>query len=90
MGYSVTLLCRATGNPEPQIVWMRNNVELVANSRMQILEDGSLKILQTVAGDEGVYQCRAKNSKGLATAVANVTYINGTKNRKRTPQAAVI
>ena len=82
MGYPVIMPCRATGNPKPQIGWMHNDVELVVDSRIQILEDGSLKILRTLTGDEGMYHCTALNSRGSVTAVAYVTYLKGTENRK--------
>jgi peroxidase len=74
--------CRTTGNPKPKIGWMHNDVVLVMNRRIQILEDGSLKILHTVTGDEGMYQCTAVNSLGSATAIAYITYLKGTENRQ--------
>ncbi|GAB6025721.1 hypothetical protein CHUAL_011705 [Chamberlinius hualienensis] len=68
MGSSTTLKCKADGDPEPKIIWMHNNKEIVPGSfhsrRYHLLRDGSLKINDIQDSDEGVYECMAKNIMG--------------------------
>ncbi|XP_069091955.1 peroxidasin homolog [Pleurodeles waltl] len=65
-GNTVYFTCRAEGNPKPEIIWLRNNNELSMSedSRMDLLEDGTLMIQNTQETDQGVYQCMAKNVAG--------------------------
>ncbi|XP_074134262.1 putative oxidoreductase PXDNL isoform X3 [Sminthopsis crassicaudata] len=65
-GNTVYFTCRAEGNPKPKIIWLHNNhsLDMKDNSRLNLLEDGTLMILNTRESDQGVYQCMAKNSAG--------------------------
>ncbi|MGH0114390.1 UNVERIFIED_CONTAM: hypothetical protein FKN15_005872 [Acipenser sinensis] len=65
-GNTVYFTCRAEGNPKPEIIWLRNNNELDMrdDSRLNLLEDGTLMIQDTRETDQGVYQCMAKNVAG--------------------------
>ncbi|MGH0149173.1 UNVERIFIED_CONTAM: hypothetical protein FKN15_062838, partial [Acipenser sinensis] len=65
-GNTVYFTCRAEGNPKPEIIWLRNNNELDMrdDSRLNLLEDGTLMIQDTRETDQGVYQCMAKNIAG--------------------------
>ncbi|XP_033874603.3 peroxidasin-like isoform X1 [Acipenser ruthenus] len=65
-GNTVYFTCRAEGNPKPEIIWLRNNNELDMrdDSRLNLLEDGTLMIQDTRETDQGVYQCMAKNAAG--------------------------
>ncbi|ERE68516.1 putative peroxidasin like protein [Cricetulus griseus] len=67
-GNTVYFTCRAEGNPKPEIIWLRNNNELSmkTDSRLNLLDDGTLMIQNTQEADEGVYQCMAKNVAGEA------------------------
>ncbi|XP_047638684.1 peroxidasin homolog isoform X3 [Phacochoerus africanus] len=68
LGNTVFFTCRAEGNPKPEIIWLRNNNELsmAADSRLNLLDDGTLMIQNTREADQGVYQCMAKNVAGEA------------------------
>ncbi|XP_014396031.1 PREDICTED: LOW QUALITY PROTEIN: peroxidasin homolog, partial [Myotis brandtii] len=68
LGNTVFFTCRAEGNPKPEIIWLRNNNELSmkADSRLNLLDDGTLMIQNTRETDQGVYQCMAKNAAGEA------------------------
>ncbi|XP_037403459.1 roundabout homolog 1 isoform X2 [Pygocentrus nattereri] len=78
VGSPATLSCRAEGNPEPSIQWLRNGVPLEpekmeGQSRPIILPEGSLFFLSVVPGrksqsHEAVYACVARNSAGTATS----------------------
>uniref|UniRef100_A0A673VDL4 Lactoperoxidase n=1 Tax=Suricata suricatta TaxID=37032 RepID=A0A673VDL4_SURSU len=65
-GNTVFFTCRAEGNPKPEIIWLRNNNELSMNSdsRLNLLDDGTLMIQNTQETDQGIYQCMAKNAAG--------------------------
>uniref|UniRef100_G3WLQ4 Peroxidasin like n=1 Tax=Sarcophilus harrisii TaxID=9305 RepID=G3WLQ4_SARHA len=65
-GNTVYFTCRAEGNPKPKIIWLHNNhsLDMKDNARLNLLEDGTLMILNTRESDQGVYQCMAKNSAG--------------------------
>ncbi|XP_066507367.1 roundabout homolog 4 [Hoplias malabaricus] len=78
VGSPATLSCRAEGNPEPSIQWLRNGVPLEpekmdGQSRPIVLPEGSLFFLSVVPGrksqsHEAVYACVARNSVGTATS----------------------
>ncbi|XP_053565707.1 peroxidasin homolog isoform X2 [Bombina bombina] len=65
-GNTVYFTCRAEGNPKPEIIWLRNKNELSMkdDSRLNLLEDGTLMIQNTQETDQGIYQCMAKNVAG--------------------------
>ncbi|XP_064784563.1 peroxidasin homolog isoform X2 [Oncorhynchus masou masou] len=65
-GNTVYFTCRAEGNPKPQIIWLMNNnaLNMHDDSRLNLLEDGTLMIQDTRETDQGVYQCMAKNVAG--------------------------
>ncbi|KAJ7988928.1 hypothetical protein DPEC_G00314270 [Dallia pectoralis] len=65
-GNTVYFTCRAEGNPKPQIIWLRNNnaLNMHDDSRLNLLEDGTLMIQDTRESDQGLYQCMAKNVAG--------------------------
>lgn len=44
LGFTAKLQCRATGYPQPRIIWMRENVPLVNTTRTTLQNDGSLII----------------------------------------------
>ncbi|XP_051541034.1 roundabout homolog 1-like isoform X1 [Myxocyprinus asiaticus] len=77
-GSPATLSCRAEGNPEPSIQWLRNGQlldteKMDVQSRPIILPEGSLFFYSVVPGrksqtHEAVYTCVARNSAGIATS----------------------
>ncbi|GAA6096931.1 peroxidasin homolog [Tachysurus ichikawai] len=82
-GNTVYFTCRAEGNPKPQIIWLRNNnaLNMQDDSRMNLLEDGTLMIQDTRETDQGIYQCMAKNVAGeVKTGEVTLRYF-GTPSR---------
>ncbi|KRY45577.1 Protein sax-3 [Trichinella britovi] len=76
-GDSVTLNCKATGNPQPQVIWFKDGKPLVtaaeeSDSTRVILPSGSLFLMQAVNqgrnrnSDAGVYWCVVRNGRGEA------------------------
>ncbi|XP_033097959.1 peroxidasin homolog [Anneissia japonica] len=85
-GNSVYFTCRAAGDPEPKITWLRNNVEIDTSVDQQpdpkysILTDGTLMILDASGDDEGDYECMARNAVGEAvTRTASLRYFGEPK-----------
>ncbi|KAK7125700.1 hypothetical protein R3I93_021164 [Phoxinus phoxinus] len=78
VGSPATLSCRAEGNPEPTIEWLRNGqpldiYKMDAQSQPIVLPEGSLFFFSVVPGrksqsHEAVYACVARNSVGIATS----------------------
>lgn len=78
-GSPATLSCRAEGNPEPTIQWLRNGLPLDTDrmdveSRPIVLPEGSLFFFSVSASGrksqshEAVYACVARSSAGVATS----------------------
>ncbi|XP_012884323.1 PREDICTED: peroxidasin homolog [Dipodomys ordii] len=67
-GTTAYFTCKAEGNPKPEIIWLRNNNELSmeTDSRLNLLDDGTLMIENAQEADQGIYQCMAKNVAGEA------------------------
>lgn len=62
----ITLFCRATGSPEPQIGWHRNG-KLIEESEKYALRGSNteLTIKHIISSDGGSYVCRATNVAGF-------------------------
>ncbi|XP_055367591.1 hemicentin-1 [Betta splendens] len=64
---TVTLECLATGNPPPQISWLKNGHPLLLSPRTRLLAgDSVLRISPVQLSDAGVYTCVARSRAGLA------------------------
>ncbi|XP_030621223.1 matrix-remodeling-associated protein 5 [Chanos chanos] len=68
-GGDITLECHATGKPKPELAWILPNSTVMAPGlRLQRFihypENGTLRIIQPVTNDKGVYRCLAKNVAG--------------------------
>lgn len=59
--YSIFLRCECTG-----FCLYSNELSMKTDSRLNLLDDGTLMIQNTQEADEGVYQCMAKNVAGEA------------------------
>ncbi|KAL1124629.1 hypothetical protein AAG570_001253, partial [Ranatra chinensis] len=61
-GLSVTLECKADGNPKPTITWTRKNNILPSGEKS--VEGISITIEQANRHQAGIYQCTASNGVG--------------------------
>ncbi|XP_030670657.1 muscle, skeletal receptor tyrosine-protein kinase isoform X2 [Nomascus leucogenys] len=65
-GLKAVLPCTTMGNPKPSVSWIKGDSPLRENSRIAVLESGSLRIHNVQKEDAGQYRCVAKNSLGTA------------------------
>ncbi|XP_078666540.1 hemicentin-1-like isoform X3 [Branchiostoma floridae x Branchiostoma belcheri] len=64
-GRPTVLVCSASGDPAPDITWLKDMVPVdMADDRVKLLSSGSLQISSTREEDEGTYECVATNSLG--------------------------
>ncbi|RXN38860.1 skeletal receptor tyrosine kinase-like protein [Labeo rohita] len=59
------LPCLTLGYPKPEISWIKEDDLIKVNSRISVLESGSLKINNIKKEDAGQYRCAARNSFGI-------------------------
>lgn len=75
-GSTVTFDCAANGYPRPQMLWLKDGVNLDMldlDSRFRhIGTTAGLQIINVEEGDAGNYQCRAENNEDSADAVATL------------------
>ncbi|KAM9375420.1 matrix-remodeling-associated protein 5 [Pholidichthys leucotaenia] len=92
LGDSAKLMCQATGEPPPKIIWIspRMDVIPVSSHKFQIMDDGMLVVKKVTLADEGKYTCVARNSAGddvkdmKVEAESQEPYINGMKGKSTT------
>ncbi|XP_047662507.1 receptor-type tyrosine-protein phosphatase F isoform X16 [Tachysurus fulvidraco] len=73
---TATMLCAASGNPDPEISWFKDFLPVDINSsngRIKQLRSGALQIENSEESDQGKYECVATNSAGTRySAPANL------------------
>ncbi|XP_077997326.1 protein Obscurin-like [Glandiceps talaboti] len=93
-GSIVTLDCKATGLPEPDISWHCNGHELQLddNRKLEFSPDGGCQVIISAIGksDAGEYECIAESAMGKATSTAIVTVLTpGTKEEIEKSESAI-
>ena len=68
---TASLLCSASGNPSPQVVWSRVNGSLPSN-RTKVTSDGLIQIKDARLEDAGKYKCVARNILGKEEAITSL------------------
>lgn len=70
------LSCKVRGVPPPTITWLRDEMEIINDDRIQAIQhhDGvcELVINKPTRRDSGKYMCRAENTKGIQKITHNV------------------
>ncbi|XP_062857960.1 hemicentin-1 [Trichomycterus rosablanca] len=72
-GSTVVLNCHAQGEPTPVIEWARQGRPLLANERITLLSNGSLRLSSAQKEDTAKYECVARNLMGSAVVYAALT-----------------
>ncbi|XP_022101989.1 striated muscle-specific serine/threonine-protein kinase-like [Acanthaster planci] len=75
-GGPATFNCKVTGSPEPEVVWLFNQLQIAENDHY-ILEhgdDGSCMLIipHVTPKDVGEYTCTARSSLGVAQSISNL------------------
>ncbi|XP_069554256.1 obscurin-like protein 1a [Brachyistius frenatus] len=74
-GTDATLKCQIGGDPRPDVIWERKNVQILSEGRYKLSEEGKSYLL-TITGvtqqDVGQYICKARNSIGETYAAASL------------------
>ncbi|XP_018516550.1 obscurin-like protein 1a [Lates calcarifer] len=74
-GTDATLKCQIGGDPRPDVIWERKNVQILSEGRYKLSEEGKAYLL-TITGvtqqDAGQYICKARNSIGETYAAASL------------------
>ena len=63
-GDNLTLICAASGMPQPKVYWIKPNGQSVAGN--------VLKIVNINRSEDGKYKCEASNECGNATEMATI------------------
>ncbi|KAG8594237.1 hypothetical protein GDO81_001129 [Engystomops pustulosus] len=65
---TATMLCAASGNPDPEITWFKDFLPVdpgASKGRIKQLRSGALQIENSEETDQGKYECVATNSAGV-------------------------
>uniref|UniRef100_A0A3Q1JSF2 Contactin 1b n=1 Tax=Anabas testudineus TaxID=64144 RepID=A0A3Q1JSF2_ANATE len=74
----VVIECKPRAAPRPRFTWKKGKEQLFNTSRISILYDGSLEILNATKNDEGFYACFAENDRGKANSSGYLTITEAT------------
>lgn len=80
-GDDAVFKCVATGEPEPEIIWLRDSEALpLESSRYEVLKNGTLMIHDADITDSGIIECMAKNPAGQAHSKPAKIIVHGQQN----------
>ncbi|CAI6343726.1 unnamed protein product [Macrosiphum euphorbiae] len=72
VGEQLQLSCKAVGNPEPFITWVKDDIDLELSQRVQVFQNNTLIISKAERTDGGHYKCVTSNSLGRKSFQAMV------------------
>ncbi|KAJ0009654.1 hypothetical protein NQD34_001356 [Periophthalmus magnuspinnatus] len=74
LGSSIDLECQVEGHPKPKVMWvLPNHAQMAvtpfgsASNRVNILQNGTLRIVQAGFSDRGIYKCVGSSVSGADT-----------------------
>ncbi|CAB3373221.1 Hypothetical predicted protein [Cloeon dipterum] len=82
-GGTIYFTCKADGDPQPNIFWLRNSHTVDKNPRYSVLDDGTLMISNAVLEDVGSFECVAKNSVGQTKSRSAVMRVGRTVDKPK-------
>ncbi|XP_036807832.1 obscurin-like protein 1 [Oncorhynchus mykiss] len=74
-GTDAVLQCKIGGDPRPEVVWEKKNVQILSEGRYRLSEEGQAYFLHITGvrlEDAGQYICKASNSVGETCAPATL------------------
>ncbi|XP_055701010.1 peroxidasin isoform X2 [Phlebotomus papatasi] len=69
---AIVLHCRATGDPQPNVIWSLNATPLELSVRRRVFPNGTLYIHPSTSGDSGTYKCDVSNKYETISSSAEV------------------
>ncbi|KAK1168224.1 contactin-5-like isoform X1 [Acipenser oxyrinchus oxyrinchus] len=72
VGKDIILECKPQASPKPDITWKKGDRRIPPNKRISVVEDNSLRIVNSTKSDEGSYVCRGENQFGSAEMTTTV------------------
>ncbi|XP_061768702.1 receptor-type tyrosine-protein phosphatase delta isoform X28 [Nerophis ophidion] len=85
---TATMLCAASGNPDPDISWFKDFLPVNTtsnNGRIKQLRSGALQIEQSEESDQGKYECVATNNDGTRYSSPANLYVRELREVRRVP-----
>nr|XP_055073668.1 receptor-type tyrosine-protein phosphatase S isoform X10 [Misgurnus anguillicaudatus] len=85
---TATMLCAASGNPDPEITWFKDFLPIDPNTssgRIKQLRSGALQIENTEETDQGKYECVASNVEGVRYSSPANLYVRELREVRRVP-----
>ncbi|XP_032902541.1 receptor-type tyrosine-protein phosphatase S-like isoform X36 [Amblyraja radiata] len=84
---TATMLCAASGNPDPEITWFKDflPVDPSSSSRIKQLRSGALQIENSEETDQGKYECVASNNAGVRYSPPANLYVRELREVRRVP-----
>ncbi|XP_021100760.1 receptor-type tyrosine-protein phosphatase S isoform X18 [Heterocephalus glaber] len=83
---TATMLCAASGNPDPEITWFKDFLPVdpnASNGRIKQLRSGALQIESSEETDQGKYECVATNSAGVRYSSPANLYVRELREVRR-------
>ncbi|XP_041435758.1 receptor-type tyrosine-protein phosphatase S isoform X11 [Xenopus laevis] len=83
---TATMLCAASGNPDPEITWFKDFLPVdpaSSNGRIKQLRSGALQIENSEETDQGKYECVATNSAGVRYSSPANLYVRELREVRR-------
>ncbi|XP_041745678.2 receptor-type tyrosine-protein phosphatase S isoform X5 [Coregonus clupeaformis] len=85
---TATMLCAASGNPDPEITWFKDFLPIdpnASNGRIKQLRSGALQIENSEETDQGKYECVASNVEGVRYSSPANLYVRELREVRRVP-----
>ncbi|XP_055338080.1 LOW QUALITY PROTEIN: titin-like [Paramacrobiotus metropolitanus] len=88
-GSGLQFECQVIGNPRPTVTWYKNGIAIVpGKTKLRVLppnEEGTTQLIIPAASveDQGVYECKALNPRGVATC--SITFTAPTESGEQSP-----
>ncbi|XP_058240642.1 protein tyrosine phosphatase receptor type Db isoform X2 [Hemibagrus wyckioides] len=84
---TATMLCAASGTPDPEITWFKDFVPIDTHThgRIKQLRSGALQIDRSEETDQGKYECVATNSEGTRYSTPANLYVRELRDVRRIP-----
>ncbi|KAG8594240.1 hypothetical protein GDO81_001129 [Engystomops pustulosus] len=83
---TATMLCAASGNPDPEITWFKDFLPVdpgASKGRIKQLRSGALQIENSEETDQGKYECVATNSAGVRYSSPANLYVRELREVRR-------